>query len=243
MAFSRRTQSYVDALIQEGDEFDYAVWLKRVREEEKAAAADDLPVVSADTFLIKNKAPKSSVARPFATAAQDSEPSTRTSVKQTTVKHSPMYAVARAALKFRLSPSHPAKAQDPSLTLRISKVEAAWRAMKLQVRRNAIYRYLAAVFELVTACKGRRRTRELLRRTATLIGLPAGKNADPFAGVIRCTCDGNIDRKTISRWSRALRYVARRKSAEMRLKTFMKREGGVNACAQKYARVFGRGRV
>ena len=39
----------------------------------------------------------------------------------------------------------------------------------------------------------------------------------------------------ISKWARALRYAARRKPAEMRLKSFMKAAGGVNDCAAGYA--------
>ena len=31
---SPRTASYIDALIREGDKFDYSKWLQRVREEE-----------------------------------------------------------------------------------------------------------------------------------------------------------------------------------------------------------------
>jgi hypothetical protein len=48
---------------------------------------------------------------------------------------------------------------------------------------------------------------------------------------LRCTCGGGADNKTISKWARALRYASRRKKPEMRLKTFMKDAGGVNAAA------------
>ena len=34
---SPRTASYIDALIREGDKFDYSKWLQRVREEEAQA--------------------------------------------------------------------------------------------------------------------------------------------------------------------------------------------------------------
>jgi hypothetical protein len=58
---------------------------------------------------------------------------------------------------------------------------------------------------------------------------------DPFAVVIRSTCDGKADNKTISKWSRALRYVARVKKPRRPLTTFMKNRGGINACAGLYA--------
>jgi hypothetical protein len=66
---------------------------------------------------------------------------------------------------------------------------------------------------------------------------PLDKNADPFSAVIRCTSRGDIDSKTTSKWSRALRYASRRKGPDRRLKRFMKEAGGVNACADRYARL------
>jgi hypothetical protein len=72
--------------------------------------------------------------------------------------------------------------------------------------------------------------------------LPFEQNADPFATVIRCTCDGSLDNKTISKWARALRYVAYCLVPRTQLKAFMKEMGGVNACADRYARYYGRGR-
>jgi hypothetical protein len=87
----------------------------------------------------------------------------------------------------------------------------------------------------------RGRTNKLLRHAFKFANLPFDKNANPFTAVIRCTCDDEIDSKTISKWARALRYVARCKKPQTRLKTFMKEVGGINACANLYARFFGRG--
>jgi hypothetical protein len=81
----------------------------------------------------------------------------------------------------------------------------------------------------------------IIRRAFKFAGLPVDKHADPFAVVIRCTCDGKADNKTISKWSRALRYVVRVKKPRHQLTTFMKNRGGVNACAKRYAKYFGRG--
>jgi hypothetical protein len=100
---------------------------------------------------------------------------------------------------------------------------------------------LEAVFAIVALYKVRRRTNRLLRHAFKFAHLPFEKHADPFAAVIRCTCGGLADNKTISKWARALRYVARRKKPRMRLKAFMKGAGGVNACADRYAKYFRRG--
>jgi hypothetical protein len=71
---------------------------------------------------------------------------------------------------------------------------------------------------------------------------PFAKNEDPFSAVIRCTGGCDVDKKTISKWARALRYASRRKEPDMLLKTFMKKAGGVNSCANLYAKHLGRGR-
>jgi hypothetical protein len=91
------------------------------------------------------------------------------------------------------------------------------------------------VFSIVKHYNGRCRTKKLIRRAFKFAGLPTDMNADPFAVVIRCTCEHKLDNKTISKWSRALRYVARVKKPRHSLTTFMKDRGGVNACATLFA--------
>ena len=97
--------------------------------------------------------------------------------------------------------------------------------------------YLEAVFAIVEHYKVRRRIKKLLRHSFKFANLPFDKNANPFTAVIRCTCDDNADSKTISKWARALRYVAHCKKPRTRLKTFMKETGGVNACAAGYSKL------
>ena len=101
-------------------------------------------------------------------------------------------------------------------------------------KRDAVYVCLEAVFALVVHYKGRRQSKRLLRGAFQFAGLSFDKNADPFAAVIRCTSGRSIDNKTISKWARALRYVARFKRPRTGLKAFMKAMGGVNACADRY---------
>jgi len=110
-----------------------------------------------------------------------------------------------------------------------------------QAARDAVYGYLEAVFAIVEHYKVRRRTKKLLRHAFKFADLPFAKNANPFTAVIRCTCDNQIDSKTTSKWARALRYAAHCKAPRTRLKKFMKEVGGVNACATRYVKHFGRG--
>jgi hypothetical protein len=76
-----------------------------------------------------------------------------------------------------------------------------------------------------------------LRHAFEFAHFPFDKNAEPFGAVIRCTSGGDVDNKTISKWSRALRYVARSKEPDIGLRTFMKEVGGINACADNYAKL------
>jgi hypothetical protein len=101
--------------------------------------------------------------------------------------------------------------------------------------RDAVYDYLGAVFAIVMHYRVRRRTTRLLRHALEFANLP-------LTAVIRCTCGDGANNKMISKWSRALRYVARFKERESGLRTFMKEAGGINARANLYAKHFGRGR-
>jgi hypothetical protein len=56
---------------------------------------------------------------------------------------------------------------------------------------------------------------------------------EPFAAVIACT--GNVDRRTLSKWSRALRYAAQVKKDREELAGFMKGQGGINASAALFS--------
>jgi hypothetical protein len=126
------------------------------------------------------------------------------------------------------------------ITRRLEKVRDAWNAFQASRARDAVYGYLEAVFAMVQHYKVRRRTKKLLRDASKFAELPFDKNADPFRAVIRCTCDDNADNKTLSKWARALRYAARSKVAPAQLKAFMKEVGGINACADRYAKYLGR---
>jgi hypothetical protein len=141
-----------------------------------------------------------------------------------------------------LRQTHPApKSKAPKSTLRqrFETVGDAWDDFQANRARDAVYGYLRAVFETVMHYKVRRKTKKLLRHAFGFAELPFDENADPFAAVIRCTSE-KADTKIISKWARALRYVASCKVRANRLKAFMKEAGGVNACADNYARYFGR---
>jgi hypothetical protein len=218
---SPRTVKFVEAMIREGDSFDYNKWLKRVREEEAQARQDQAAITPSGvvTAQVDNR------------INTLSNWDTRPSLSLALISKS---ALSRRALR---KPYRQAKSKTPEARLRrwLEKVRRAWGEFQGSRARDGVYIFLGRVFEIVMHYKVRRRTKRLLRHALEFANLPFDKNADPFRAVIRCTCGNTIDAKTISKWARALRYVARCKKPETGLKKFMKRAGGINGCAARYA--------
>jgi hypothetical protein len=78
------------------------------------------------------------------------------------------------------------------------------------------------------------------RRALRLQRLEVSEREDPFAAVIRCTADpAKADKRTRSKWSRVMRYAAYKLVSEP-LEQFIKRKGGINACAARFSHRFGR---
>jgi hypothetical protein len=224
---SPRTADYVAALIRQGDNFDYYTWLQRVREEEAQAKRAAATLTSGEIIAAETD-------RPIGT------PDCRGAWPNSGPALMAKPASVRRAI-WRPSDQPVRKTPKARLRRRLERISSAWDDFQASRTRDAVYGYLGAVFEMVMHYKVRRRTNRLLRYAVKFAGLPFDTNADPFTAVIRCTCDDEIDNKTISKWSRALRYVAHCKVPRARLKTFMKEVGGVNACADLYTRYFGRG--
>jgi hypothetical protein len=80
------------------------------------------------------------------------------------------------------------------------------------------------------------------RRALCLCRLKVSDREDPFAAVIRCTADpARADKRTRSKWSRVLRYAVAYKPVSEPLDEFIRRKGGINACASRFTRCLGRG--
>ena len=224
---SPRTAKYVDAMIQEGDDFDYFKWLQRVREGE--AEAKEIP----STFS------SGEYVAPEINDLTD----TPDRLDAWANSRSAFQAISAPNLRMVYNSDHKAggESSEDRLGRKLMSVSDAFDEFQESRARDAMYGYLKAVFALVEDCKGRRRTKRLLRRAFQFAGLSFDKNADPFATVIRCTSERDIDNKTISKWARALRYAAHCKSPKTGLKRFMKKMGGINGCADRHTRYLGRG--
>ena len=142
-----------------------------------------------------------------------------------------------------LSPGHK-KVMQPSPTLRaqiereLAEVRAAWQRYRSTHDRNAVYFYLEAVFALVR--RWERQQCALKNSRAALRLKPRAPKMKPeaFARVIFCTCDPDVaDAKTRSKWSRVLRFARNAKPANQRLTDFIKSNGGINACAARFAQI------
>src|ERR1700724_3400763 len=114
------------------------------------------------------------------------------------------------------------------------RVQNAWDESQARRERDAIYTYLTAVFELVAWWTAEKRALERAQKALRLRHINPFDHEDPFAAVIRCTADREkVDKRTRSKWSRALRYALQYKSHSERLDKFMKRTGGINKCAAR----------
>jgi hypothetical protein len=214
---SPRTADYVSALIREGDNFDYYRWLQDARAEETQAKKRPQT-----TTLGKIRAVE--INPPIGTPDCRKAPPNRTRLAR------PMPGGVPRSYR-----EHPRSTSVTRITRRLEKIRDAWDDFQASRARDAVYGYLEAVFAIVEHYRVRRRTKRLRRRASEFVGLPFDKNADPFTAVIRCTSGGVTDNKTISKWARALRYVARCKVPPAQLEKFMKAAGGINACASLLA--------
>jgi hypothetical protein len=123
----------------------------------------------------------------------------------------------------------------------LTRVRIAWDECQSSRDRGAIYGYLTAVFDLVMwwVAEGRAITRA--RWTLRLQGVNLPTTDEPFASVILCTADRKkVDKRTRSKWSRVLRYAMAYKPVAEPLAAFVQRKGGINKCAARFTRCFGR---
>ena len=123
------------------------------------------------------------------------------------------------------------------------RLQGEWEDYQSTRDRDGIYGYLTAVFELVSWWSHEGRAPEYARRALCLKEHRLIiEVSEPFAAVILCTADPDkVDYRMRSKWSRVLRYAAEFKGLEEPLAAFIKRKGGINKCASRFARRLGRG--
>jgi hypothetical protein len=118
----------------------------------------------------------------------------------------------------------------------LERVRLTWEECQSSRNRNAIYRYLQAVYGLVAWWSAEGREIDRARRALRLCRLKVPDREDPFAAVIRCTADPEkAEKRTRSKWSRVMRYAAVYKPDSELLDRFVKHKGGINKCAARYS--------
>jgi hypothetical protein len=121
------------------------------------------------------------------------------------------------------------------------RVRNVWEESQASRDRGAIYIYLTAVFDLVGWWTAEKRARELAHKALRLRNMTPFDDEEPFAAIIRCTSDpSKVDKRTRSKWSRALRYALEYKDPAEPLEKFIKRKGGINRCAERFSTSLGR---
>jgi hypothetical protein len=147
---SSRTANFVETMIREGDEFNYRRWLQRVREEEAEAKQVPVPFSSGESAALEigdlTNTPDCRDAWPNA------EP----------MLQAKLALKPRTAYRFEHKASR--ERSEDRLKRRLATVCDAWDDFQESRVRDAVYGYLKAVFAIVVDCKGRRPTKQLLRR-------------------------------------------------------------------------------
>jgi hypothetical protein len=124
-----------------------------------------------------------------------------------------------------------------SLERDLERVQEEWDDSQADRRRDAIYGYLRAVYDLVAWWSAERCEVDRALQGLRLRGLRPLPREDIFAAMIRCTADpARADKRTRSKWSRVLRYVKMEKDEGEALTAFIKRKGGINECNARYGR-------
>jgi hypothetical protein len=119
----------------------------------------------------------------------------------------------------------------------VERVRDAWDDSQADRRRDAIYVYLKAVYDLANWWSAESCEVDRARQALRLRGLLPRPREDVFAAIIRCTADpARADKRTRSKWSRVLRYVRMQKDEKEPLAAFIKRKGGINECNAQYGR-------
>jgi hypothetical protein len=125
-----------------------------------------------------------------------------------------------------------------ALQANLLRLQNEWEAVQVSRRRDAIFQYLTAVFDLVMVWAKDGKAVKRAYRALRLQGHNSVREVEPFAAVILCTSNPDkVDGRARSKWSRMLRFVAEFKAPDEPLRGFVKRKGGINECAARFGRL------
>lgn len=127
-----------------------------------------------------------------------------------------------------------------SAGMSVGSLEAAIQLLRMKERKwrkagrkRALYRYLETVFGLYTAWKEDDVARYAANRIAKLSGLRTQPKRHPIRAIIDAT--SGTDRRSKSRWTRALRFAWRERKQWNSLSGCLRANGGIAGAATKWA--------
>jgi hypothetical protein len=151
---------------------------------------------------------------------------------------SPLLADSVAKVENRTTQKIAQKAlplKQSRLSSELETLRAVSRRTFSSGNRMAVRTLLGAIFNLVSRWELNDRLEEGLYRLLDSLKAPVPlRIGEAFAVTIYCTAP-HVDKKSRSKWARALRYAAAIKPDDESIKSFFKRKGGINACASRYA--------
>ena len=125
-----------------------------------------------------------------------------------------------------------------SMAADLARLRDSWRYAQRNRERDAIFSFLSNVFELVAWWAFERKSDQHAVRALALKGLAIPRIVEPYGAVIAASvAPERIDKRAVSKWSRALRFAAACKPQKKRLRAFIKSQGGINACVKGYTRL------
>jgi hypothetical protein len=121
------------------------------------------------------------------------------------------------------------------LSSEVEKLRAVSKRTFSSGNRMAVHRFLGAIFNQVSVWEAEDRLEEGLYRLLDSLKAPVPlRIGEAFSVAIYCVAP-DVDKKSRSKWARVLRFAALTKPSNEPFRAFIKRKGGINACASRYA--------
>src|SRR4029079_14878005 len=93
------------------------------------------------------------------------------------------------------------------------------------------------IYDLVECWEVENQVAQRAKRALAISGNAAIEQPEPFGAVLTAAISPRrLDRRKFSKYTRALRFAASRKRPGKRLDRFMRRHGGLNGCANEFAK-------
>jgi hypothetical protein len=123
----------------------------------------------------------------------------------------------------------------------LMNLEMIWEKVRSTRRRDAIYEYLIAVFNIVRRWRRRGRRKTLLRHAQAFACVKEDMKAEIYSVMVKATTYGDV--KTISKLTRVLRYCDTFIEKREELREFIRKSGGLNGCAASFTKNLGSPRL